>query len=395
MSEFATHLIHAGREELAHLGVHALPIDLSTTNPLPDLDRAGRSLEELAHGAASAPDSVYQRLYNPTVARFEHAMAELEEVTDAVAFSSGMAAITAAILAARQIGRHIIAIRPLYGGTDHLLTSGLLDVDVTFADVSDFEASIRPETSLVILETPANPTLELVDIQDVADRAGAVALMVDSTFATPVLQKPSRHGASLIVHSATKYIGGHGDVMGGVVATNDAWARRLRGVRVATGALLNPKAAYDLHRGLQTLGVRVESQQANAIKLAAWLEGHPAVAKVHFPKGPLIGTQMAGPGAMVSFELRGGYDSARSLMSRLKLITPAVSLGSADSLIQHPASLTHRVVEESARESSGVSSSLVRLSVGLEAPQDLIEDLAQALSPLTMAWDTKGEFARA
>lgn len=384
MSEFATQLIHSGRNDLHHLGVHALPLDMSTTYPIRDLDRAGVSLNSLAHGAKSAPDAVYQRLFNPTVDRFEQALAQLEELPEAVAFASGMAAITATLLAAKQVGNHIIAIRPLYGGTDHLLASGLLGLDVTFATAEDFHTAIRHDTSMIILETPANPTLTLVDIEAVVSRAKGVAVMVDSTFATPVLQKPARHGACLVLHSATKYIGGHGDAMGGIVAATSEWAQRVRGVRVATGAVLHPRAAYDLHRGLQTLGVRIESQQANAVKLATWLSGHPAVSRVHFPEGPLVGTQMRGPGAMVAFEVKGGYAMARRLVESVKVITPAVSLGSTDSLIQHPASLTHRVVAEDARNQTGIVDSLVRMSVGLEDVRDLIADLAQGLTDLSV-----------
>lgn len=384
MSELSTQLVHGGRDDLGALGVHALPIDLSTTYPIADLSRAGVSLDQLAHGAADAPDHVYMRLFNPTVARFEQAVAALEELPEAVAFSSGMAAVTACLLAAKAVGNHVIAIRPLYGGTDHLLASGLLGIETTFASAADFDAYIRPETALIILETPANPTLDLVDIEDIVSRAQGVAVLVDSTFATPVLQKPARHGAALVLHSATKYIGGHGDAMGGVVATDATWAARLRGVRVATGAVLHPDAAYTLHRGLQTLGVRVLAAQANAVRIVEWLLGHPEVQKVHFPglndPNGLIGRQMSGPGAMIAFEVRGGYFAARRVVEAVRVITPAVSLGSTDSLIQHPASLTHRVVDEDARNTLGIGPALVRLSVGIEAVDDLIADLQQALS---------------
>ncbi len=390
MSGLATHLIHSGREHLNDLGVHALPLDRSTTYPISDLARAGISLNSLAHGAPSAPDAVYARLLNPTVARFENAIASLEDAPEAVAFASGMAAVTAVLFAAKTIGNHVIAIRPVYGGTDHLLTSGMLGIDVTFATEADFHLAIRPDTSLILLETPANPTLSLIDIEDVVSRAKGVAVLVDSTFATPVLQKPRLQGATLVLHSATKYIGGHGDTMGGVVAGDADWCARIRGVRVATGAVLEPRAAYDLHRGLQTLGVRVEAAQANAIKVARWLSKHEGVSAVHFPgmgeddRG-LIGRQMKGPGAMVAFEVAGGYFQAAKIVESVCLITAAVSLGSTDSLIQHPASLTHRVVDEEARNSCGIVPGLVRLSVGLEDAADLIADLAQALGIKTVS----------
>jgi methionine-gamma-lyase len=209
--------------------------------------------------------------------------------------------------------------------------------------------------------------------------------MVDSTFATPILQQPLTLGAAFSLHSATKFIGGHGDVVAGVVATSEAWARELRKVRILTGAILHPLGAYFLHRGLPTLPLRVRAAQANAIELAARLGTHPAVERVMFPglaacdRRALVGRQMRGPGSMIAFEMRGGHDAAALVMHHVRLITPAVSLGSTDSLIQHPASLTHRVVDAQAREDSGIGAGLLRLSVGLEDVDDLWRDLASAL----------------
>lgn len=206
-------------------------------------------------------------------------------------------------------------------------------------------------------------------------------MAVDNTFATPVLQQPVRHGAALVVHSATKFLGGHGDVVGGVVATGPAWAERLRRVRAATGGLLHPLAGYLLHRGLQTLPVRVRAQQEGAQKVAGFLQGHPAVRAVHYPGLPdadpahLVGRQMSGPGSLLAFELAGGYPAAEAVLCAVRLVTHAVSLGGVDSLLQHPASLTHRPVPAAARPGAG----LLRLSVGLEDPADLVADLAQAL----------------
>src|SRR5215468_6092772 len=260
--------VHAGREDLAGLGVHAPPIDLSTTNPLPGIDRGGESYEAIASGGEPPADgsAVYARLWNPTVARFETALARLEHAVSAVAFSSGMAAMTAALLALSQDGRrHMVAIRPLYGGTDHLLASGLLGTSTTFCREDEVAAAIRPDTAVVIAETPANPTLDLADIAALAAQAGQVPVLVDNTFATPVLQNPIELGARLALHSATKYLGGHGDVMGGVVACADeATAAALRQVRAVTGALLHPIGGYLLHRGLATLPVRVRRQQDSA-----------------------------------------------------------------------------------------------------------------------------------
>ena len=368
------------------LGVHAPPIDLSTTYSFTDLGVATDSLDGLVGGDGRAANPVYARLYNPTVGRYEEALAELEEAEAAVAFGSGMAALTAALLAARQDGTHIVGVRPIYGTTDHLLSSGLLGLDVTWTTPDGIADAIQAGTSLVVTETPANPTLDLLDLEAVVAQAGDVPVLVDSTFATPVLQRPRRQGATLVLHSATKFLGGHGDVIAGVVATDEAWARRLRQVRVATGALLHPLAAYLLHRGLPTLALRVERAQATAQALAERLAAHPAVAAVYYPGLPggdpqgLVGRQMDGPGAVLAFELEGGYDAATALLRSVRLMTPAVSLGSADTLIQHPAGLTHRVVSEEARTGSGITGGLLRLSVGLEAAADLWADLDEALA---------------
>ena len=386
---FDTRAVHAGRQDFGELGVHAPPLDLSTTYPLRDLDRATASLDAFAAGAGSAPDPIYARLFNPTVARFERALAELEETETSVAFGSGMAAITAVLQDARAragtAAAHVVAVRPLYGGTDHLLSSGLLGLDVTWAKATGVAAAMRPNTVLVIVETPANPTVALVDIAQVVAAAGSVPVMVDSTFATPVLQQPARHGATLVVHSATKFLGGHGDVIAGVVACDEQTAKRLRQVRVLTGALLHPMGAWLLHRGLPTLAMRVERAQASATLLAERIADHAAVSRVWYPGAAdgdpngLIGRQMAGPGAVLAFEMGGGLGAAAEVLRRCELVTPAVSLGSVDSLIQHPAGLTHRIVGEAGRLEGGVTEGMLRLSVGVEGAEDLWRDLSRAL----------------
>ena len=378
--------VHAGREDLAELGVHALPLDLSSTSPLPDLEYGGDSYESMATGGHPTVEggNVYARLWNPTVARFESALAALERTAESVAFSSGMAAMSAAILAAKSEsgGTHVVAVRPLYGGTDHLLASGLLGVEVTYCAPDEVAASVRAETCLIVLETPANPTLELADIRAVVAAADGRPVLVDNTFATPVLQNPALHGAALVLHSATKYLGGHGDTVGGVVACNAEWAAALRRVRAVTGALMHPLGAYLLHRGLSTLPLRVRAQQESAQKTAAWLSSHPAVVRVFYPQIPecdplgLVGRQMRGPGAMLALQLVGGYDHAARVTSSVRLLTHAVSLGGVDSLIQHPAALTHRPVAPDARPSADI----VRLSIGLEDVADLHRDLDQALA---------------
>jgi methionine-gamma-lyase len=379
-----TRAVHAGRQDLAGLGVHVPPIDFSTTNPLPDIEIGGACYEALATGGLPTPGGthVYQRLWNPTTGRFEQALAELEHCEQAVAFASGMAAISACLLAAAAEGRrHVVAVRPLYGGTDHVLNTGLLGTDITWAEPADVAAALRPDTGLVIVETPGNPTLELLDLADLARQSGDVPLLVDNTFATPILQQPADFGATLVVHSATKYLGGHGDVLAGVVAANAEWAGKLRRVRAVTGGILHPLAAYLLHRGLQTLPLRVRHQSDSAQKLAEWLGAHPAIDRVYYPGLPecdptqLVGRQMSGPGAVLAISVRGGYAAAARVAGACELITHAVSLGGVDTLIQHPASLTHRAVVAEAKPHASV----LRLSIGLEDVEDLRADLERAL----------------
>ena len=230
----------------------------------------------------------------------------------------------------------------------------------------------------------------MVDIADVVRQAGNVPVVVDNTFATPVLQKPLTLGARYVLHSATKFLGGHGDVMGGVIACSEEDAKAIRQVRVVTGGNLHPLAGYLLHRGLQTLTLRVRAAQANALILARRLQEHPSVRVVHYPGLPgtdptgLVGRQMAGPGCVLAFDV-GTMNRARAVMESVQLATPAVSLGSVDTLIQHPASLTHRVVEETAKEQGGVTAGLLRLSVGIEELEDIWHDLERALSTLELA----------
>ncbi|GHH50323.1 trans-sulfuration enzyme family protein [Streptomyces candidus] len=369
----ATRAVHAGREDLAALGVHAVPLDLSTTYPSYDSRAEAARIDEFATtGARPDGPPVYARLDNPTTARFEDALARLEGTESAVAFASGMAALTAVLLVRSSQGlRHVVAVRPLYGCSDHLLTGGLLGTEVTWVDRGDPAAvaeAIRPDTGLVMVETPANPTLAEIDIAAVADACGPVPLLVDSTFATPVLQRPAEDGARLVLHSATKYLGGHGDVLGGVVACDEESAGQLRQVRFATGGVLHPLAGYLLLRGLSTLPVRMRAASATAAELVRRLAADPRVSRVHYPE---LG------GAMIAFEV---YGDPHEVIAGVRLITPAVSLGSVDTLIQHPASISHRIVAEGDRRSAGVSDRLLRMSVGLEDVEDLWRDLCEALA---------------
>lgn len=386
-----TAAVHAGRDDLTGLGLHTPPLDRSTTYPVPGLDEGAAALLAFAAGDATAATPVYSRLHNPTTARWERGIAELERAEEAVAFASGMAAITATLLAAGAVGGHVVAVRPLYGGTDHLLASGLLGIDVTWATAEEVGDAVRPGTRLVIVETPANPTLALVDIAAVVTAAGGVPVMVDNTFATPVLQRPLDHGASYAVHSATKYLGGHGDVLAGVVATTAERAARLRQVRILTGAVLDPQGAWLLHRSLPTLPSRVLGAQAGATALVERLGGHPAVERVSWPgladcdPAGLVGRQMEGPGAMLAFDVVGGFDAARTVHDEVRLITSAVSLGSTDTLIEHPAALTHALVDEADRAGYGVGPGMLRLSVGLEDPEDIWADLGAALDRVAVS----------
>jgi cystathionine gamma-synthase/methionine-gamma-lyase len=375
--------VHAGRSGLTEQGVHAVPIDLSTTAPLPSVHDGGQAYEQMATGGVhlEGQSTVYQRLWNPTVARFEEGVAVLEGAPEAVAFATGMAALSAVLLATVAAGKkHVVAVRPLYGGSDHVLASGVLGTAVTFTTPDGVRSALRPDTGLVIVETPANPSLELVDIARLAADADGVPLLVDNTFASPVLQQPLRHGAALVLHSATKFLGGHGDAMGGVVAASPEWTTRLRQVRAVTGGILTPWPAYLLHRGLATLPVRVRAQQATAHKVAAALAGHGLVRAVHYPGLPecdplgLVGTQMSGPGSLMAFELSSA-EHAERIPAEVRMITHAVSLGGIDTLIQHPAGLTHRPVAAEAKPHA----TLLRLSVGLEDAADIVADLEQAI----------------
>ncbi|QRP47487.1 PLP-dependent aspartate aminotransferase family protein [Amycolatopsis sp. FDAARGOS 1241] len=358
MTDLRTRAVHAGRDDLTDLGLHAAPLDYSTTYPSRDSAAEARRIDEFAAGGHVS--GIYGRIGNPTVERFERALAELEGFEHAVAFASGMSAV-------QRGKRHVVGVRSLYGSTDHLLTSGLLGTEVTWGAPEDAARAVREDTGRVFVETPANPALTELDIAALVERCGAVPVLVDNTFATPVLQCPGHHGARLVLHSATKFLGGHGDVMGGVVACDAEEAARLRDIRFATGAVLHPLAGYLLLRGLSTLPLRVTAASATAAVLAERLAQHPAVTAVHHPR---IG------GPLVAFEVAG---DPHAVIGAVRVITPAVSLGSVDTLIQHPASLTHPVAAEHDREKAGITGRLIRLSAGLEDVEDLRHDLDQAL----------------
>jgi len=392
-----TQAVHGGREDFRDLGVHAPPLDFSTTYPVPNLASARDSIDALASGKARAASPIYARLHNPTVDRYETAFAALENADASIAFASGMAAINGIFQALRirdmQDGvkrNRILAVRPLYGCTDHLLASGLLGFDVTWVHEDGIADEINENVALIVVETPANPTLSLVDIAAVVAQSGGVPVMVDNTFATPLLQQPLDLGAAFSVHSGTKYLGGHGDVLAGIVATDNTWAARIRQVRILTGGNLHPMAAYLLHRSLPTLTLRVERAQDNARMLVDRLAQHPQIAALYYPgfadsdPTDIVGRQMKGTGSVIALEMHDGFVAAASLMQTVKLFTPAVSLGSTDSLIEHPAGLTHRIVAAEGREEGGITEGLIRIAVGIEHIDDLWQDLEQALASLPL-----------
>ena len=378
-----TRAVHAGRDR--HQIPHTPLIDLSTTTRIADLEQAISSIDDLNGGKGLADNPIYARLHNTTVAGFEAGLAELEEAEACVAFASGMAAITALLLSAAQLGKKIVALRPIYGGTDALLSSELLPLSVVWSTPEQLQEELDSEVALIWVETPANPTCHLHNIATIVKQAQGIPVVVDSTFATPVLQQPLSLGASYVIHSATKFIGGHSDVLAGVILCSESDAQPLRKIRLMTGANLHPLSGYLLHRGLQTLPLRVLAAQENASFLAQKLLEHPSVSSVFHPSlqqcdpEGLVGRQMSGPGSLLAFELQGGLHEADRFMKQLKLSTPAVSLGSVDTLIQHPAGLTHRNATAESRLAAGITEGLLRVSVGIEDKEDLWLDIKQAL----------------
>ncbi|MDI6808079.1 MAG: aminotransferase class I/II-fold pyridoxal phosphate-dependent enzyme [Candidatus Eisenbacteria bacterium] len=335
---------------------------------------------------------IYTRIGNPTIAALEKCVAQLERGVGGVATSSGMSAVTTACLALLQQGDHAVSTASVYGPSRTLMEKHLSRFGgrSTFVDTSDAENvhhALRAETRLIYVETPSNPMMQITDIQAMADLAHAhgALLAVDSTFASPCLQQPLVLGADVVLHSVTKFINGHADVVGGIlVARTDEIHCRLREIMILTGCNMDPHQAYLVHRGLKTLSLRVERSQKNAQILSQWLESRPEISWTRYiglpshPQHELAKKQMLGFGSMISFEMRGGLDAGRRLMDRLRLATLAVSLGGVETLIEHPASMTHAGIPQQEREAVGISDGLVRLSVGIEDVEDLIEDLRQA-----------------
>jgi cystathionine beta-lyase/cystathionine gamma-synthase len=344
--------------------------------------------------AAEAHPQFYGRYATPNTKQVEATVARLEGAEGALAVASGMAAVSLVLLTFLGQGDHVVAQHTLYPTTTKLLSRKLpeLGIDCTLVDQDElvqFEEAIRPTTRLIYLESPANPTLTLTDIQAVSDlaRSKGILTVADNTFATPFNQRPLTLGVDIVLHSATKYLGGHSDVVAGVVAGSQEQISQMWRNHVMLGAVLHPFEAWLLQRGLKTFAMRMARHNENGLEVARFLAGHPAVTQVHYPgleqhpQHDLARNQMPGGyGGMVCFELAGGRQAGYNLLQRVELITQAVSLGGVHSLITHPASTISIVQSEAAIAASGVRPGLVRLSVGVEDAEDIVADLAQALS---------------
>lgn len=386
---FSTKTIHGGHVKDEMYGSLATPIYATSTFIFDSAEQGGRrfALEEGGY--------IYSRLGNPTVTPVEEKLALLEEGEAAIATASGMGAVSSALWTLLKAGDHIVADETLYGCTFAYMSHGLtrFGVEVTFVDASNPENvknAMKENTRVVYVETPVNPHLKLVDIAAIAEIAHSqdgVKLIVDNTFATPYLQKPLTLGADIVVHSATKYLNGHGDVIAGFVVGSTEFITEVRlfGVKDMTGASLSPFDAFLIARGMKTLDLRMERHCSNAMAVAEFLESHPLVEKVYYPglksdpQHDLAKKQMKLPGGMVSFEVKGGFESGKKVINSVQMLKLAVSLGDAETLIQHPASMTHSTYTPEELAAVGISRGLIRVSAGLENAEDIITDLAQAL----------------
>ena len=378
--DFATRCIHAGQEPDPTTGAVMMPIYATST------------YVQQSPGVNKGYD--YARTKNPTRMAFERCIADLEGGSAGFAFASGLAAISTT-LECLDHGSHVISVDDLYGGSRRLferVRKRSMGLEVSYLDLADpgaIEAAIRPNTRLIWVETPTNPLLKLVDLERVAAtaRRRGIWAAADNTFASPYVQRPLEHGFDLVVHSTTKYLNGHSDMVGGVaiVADNADLAERLKFLQNAVGAIQGPFDSFLALRGLKTLALRMERHCASGLKIAAWLERHPKVRRVFYPglashpQHALAKKQMRAFGGMISAELNGTLDDARRFLERCQLFALAESLGGVESLIEHPALMTHGSVPADVRAALGISDTLVRLSVGIEDPDDLIADLDAAL----------------
>ena len=389
---FATRQIHAGKVKNA-AGALCDPIYQTSTFEFDTVEQGG------ARFAGQEGGYIYSRLGNPTVATLEEKVAQLEGGEAALATASGMGAITTALWSSVEAGDEIVADETLYGCTFALLSHGItkFGVKVRLVDMTDLaalKAALTEKTKVVYLETPCNPTLKIVDIAAVAAAAHgynpAIQVMVDNTFCTPYLQRPLELGADVVVHSATKYLNGHSDVIAGMVVGKADFITQCRmfGLKDMTGAVMSPFNAFLMARGMKTLDIRMERHCANAKKVAEFLVSHPAVDKVYYPglesfEGHEIAArQMKLPGGMISIELKADKAATAAALNKLQLCTIAVSLGDAETLVEHPATMTHSTYTAEELKASGISEGLVRISVGLEDPEDIIADFKSVLDTL-------------
>ncbi|PKK39657.1 Methionine gamma-lyase [Clostridiaceae bacterium JG1575] len=388
---FSTRAIHSGYESNKY-GALATPIYQTSTFIFDSAEQGGRrfAMEEEGY--------IYTRVSNPTLTQAEKKLADLEGAEAGISFGSGMGAVTSLCLTKLKAGDHLVAAKTLYGCTFEFFLHGLtkFGVEVDFCDIRDPEnvrKLMKPNTRMVYTESPANPNNYLSDIEELAKIAHSVPeciLVVDNTYCTPYLQRPLEWGADVVLHSATKYLNGHGDVIAGFVVGTQEFIDEVRtvGLKYMTGAVLSPFDSFLINRGMKTLEIRMERHCQNAQKVAEFLESHPAVEKVMYPglasfeQHDLAKKQMKLPGAMIAFFLKGGRDAGIHLMNTLDLCTLAVSLGDCETLIQHPASMTHSPYTEEERALCDIAEGLVRISVGLEDPEDIIADLKQSLDAL-------------
>lgn len=383
--------IHGGSEKNP-FGSLATPIYQTSTFIFDSAEQGGRrfALEECGY--------IYSRLGNPTTTVLENKIAKLEGGEAGIAFSSGIGAISSTLWTVLKAGDHVITDTTLYGCTFALMSHGLtkFGVEVSFIDTSNLEEvkkAMKSNTRVIYLETPANPNLKIVDLEELAKIAHTnpdTLVIVDNTFATPFLQKPLSLGVDVVLHSATKYLNGHGDVIAGLVVTNQELADQIRlvGLKDMTGAVIGPQEAYYIIRGLKTFEVRMERHCKNAEKIVEFLKTQDKVEKIYYPglkehEGHEIAKkQMKAFGGMISFELKGGVEAGKKLLNSLELCSLAVSLGDTETLIQHPASMTHSPYTREERLKAHITDGLVRLSVGLENVEDIIEDLKNGFSKI-------------
>jgi len=384
---FDTKVIHAGGHHDPY-GSATVPIYQTSTFVF---DNAQQGADRFA-GATGG--FIYTRLGNPTISALERQMAELEGGFAGIATSSGMGAVSTVYMALLDQGTHMVGTASVYGPSrllaeKHLSRFGVESSWIDTTNLENIRRAMRPTTRIVYTESVANPTMDVTDIRGAADIAHAhgALLVVDNTFCSPYLHRPFEFGADVVLHSVTKFLNGHADVVGGIVVTRDeALYRKLRPMMTTLGCNMDPHQAYLVLRGLKTLSLRIERAQQNALTIAGWLERQPQIEWVRYvglpshPQHDLARRQMSGFGAMIAFGLKGGLAAGRTVMDSVRLATLAVSLGGVETLIEHPASMTHAGMSREHREESGISDGLVRLAVGVEHVDDLIADLAQALA---------------